>query len=221
MSMKTRSQTGSDNENSEENPPPIPPETNAAPIVVTSDARIEVNENSQAFRDALDRALIRLIGSRDDAANFPAVYATGDIAVRTDQPYGDQSSSRNPLDRVSATIEPLRNLLIGELSSVDRVEKNLANEGYRENSRNFFSIPRNNDVDSSSNEEDAERTSKSDRARKNSMKERDNELHDASRKSSKKSDKSSRRSSNKSSNKTSNNDNVDSPRNEADLVSGR
>ena len=89
MSMKTRSQTNSDNETSD-NSPTDPPE----PIVVVPViASIEVNENSQAFIDALDRALLRLMGSRDEAAKVPAVYATGDIAARTDQPYSDQSSS--------------------------------------------------------------------------------------------------------------------------------
>ena len=96
MSMKTRSQHGSDNEISDGNPP-TPPEITVdnsatAPVI----ASIEVDENSQAFTDALDRALLRLMGSRDDAAKVPAVYATGDIAARTDQPYSDQSSSRNP-----------------------------------------------------------------------------------------------------------------------------
>ena len=68
MSMKTRSQAGSDNEISDGNPP-TPPETVVADLatapIITS---IEVNENSQAFIDALDRALLRLMGSRDDAA---------------------------------------------------------------------------------------------------------------------------------------------------------
>ena len=69
MSMKTRSQAGSDNEVSDDNLPP-PPENIFAHLptepIITS---IEVNENSQAFIDALDRALLRLMGSRDDAAN--------------------------------------------------------------------------------------------------------------------------------------------------------
>ena len=103
MSMKTRPQTNSDNENSDNSPTnPLEPIA-AAPEVESIVAYIKVNENSQAFIDALDRALLRLIGSRDDAAKVPAVYATGDIAARTDQPYSDQSSSRNPLDRSSAT----------------------------------------------------------------------------------------------------------------------
>ena len=79
---------------------------------------------------------------------------------------------------------------------------------------------RENDDNSSSDGEDNELTSQSDRRRKNISKLRENELHDASRKSTKKSEKSSRHYSRKSSNTTSNNDNVDSPKNEADLVSG-
>ena len=59
MSMKTRSQTNSDNETSD-NDPTDPPELIAAALetaqIITS---IEVNENSQAFIDALDRALLR------------------------------------------------------------------------------------------------------------------------------------------------------------------
>ena len=81
------------------------------------------------------------MGSRDDAAKVPAVYATGDIAARTDQPYSDQSSSRNPLDRSSATnfTHPtLRNRTYGDLMSSDSLEKILANEGYRENARKIF-----------------------------------------------------------------------------------
>ena len=73
MSMKARSQAGSDNEISDGNPP-TPLETIVADLatapIITS---IEVNENSQAFIDALDRALLRLMGSRDDAAKVPAV----------------------------------------------------------------------------------------------------------------------------------------------------
>ena len=96
--MKTRSQAGSDNKISDENPP-TPPETIVAePAIEPIIASNEVNENSQAIRDALDKALIRLMGSRDDAAKVPAVYATGDITARTDQPYSDHFSSRNPLD---------------------------------------------------------------------------------------------------------------------------
>ena len=223
MSMKTRSQHGSDNEISDGNPP-TPPEITAdvsatAPVI----ASIEVDETSQAFTDALDRALLRLMGSRDDAAKVPAVYATGDIAARTDQPYSDQSSSRNPLDRSSATTptqQSRRSRTINDLMSTGSLEKNLSNDGYRGNPRKNFSTRRENDDDSSSEGEDNEPTSQSDRRRKNKLKLSQNELHDASRKSTKKSDKSSRQSSRKSSNKTSNNDNVDSPRNEADLVSG-
>ena len=157
MSMKTRSQTNSDNKETEESPPhspePIVPEPIAAQII----ASIEVNENSPAFLAALDRALVRLMGSRDDAAKVPAVYATGDIAVRTDQPYSDQSSSRNPLDRISATNISRSNRLIGDLTSLDSVEneeKNLTNEGYRGNPPKFFSARRQNDDDCSSDEED-------------------------------------------------------------------
>ena len=74
------------------------------------------------------------MGSRDDAAKVPAVYTTGDIAVRTDQSYSDQSSSRNPLDRTSAINTSRSNRLIGDLTSLDSVEngeKNLTSEGYR------------------------------------------------------------------------------------------
>ena len=158
------------------------------------------------------------MGSRDDAAKVPAVYATGDIAARMDQPFSDQSLSRNPLDRISATNtthQPRRN---GDLTSIDSIEIFLANEGYRGNPRNFFSTRRENDDDSSSDEKDNELPSKSDRRSRNLLKLREIELHEASRKSMKKSDKSSRQSSQKSSNKTSNNDNVDSS---PDLVSGR
>ena len=222
MSMKTQSQTNSDNETSD-NSPTDPPELIAAvPEVAPSIASIEVNENSQAFLDALDRALLRLIGSRDDAAKVPAVYATGDIAARTDQPYSDQSSS-NPLDRSSATNpthQPRRSRTVNDLTSTGSIEKKLSNDDYRENPRNFSSTRRQKDDDSSSDEEDNELTSQSDRRRKNLLKLRENKLYDASRKSTKKSDKSSRQYSRKSSNKTSNNDNVDSPGNEADLVSG-
>ena len=69
---------------------------------------------------------------------LPAVYATGDIAARTDQPYSDQSSSRNPLDRISATNISRSNRLIGDLTSLDSVDngkKNLTDEGYRGNPR--------------------------------------------------------------------------------------
>ena len=211
MSMKTRSQTNSDNEDTEESPllspKPIVPEPIAAQII----ASIEVNENSPAFLAALDRALVRLMGSRDDAAKVPAVYATGEIAVRTDQPYSDQSSSRNPLDRISATKISRSNRFIGDLislGSTENGEKNLANEGYRGNPCKLISTRRQNDDDSSSDER-----------RKKLLKLRKIELH-ARRQLKKKSDKSSRESSRKSSYTTSNNDNVDSPRNEADLVSG-
>ena len=100
-----------------------------APIITS----IEVNENSQAFIDALDRALLRLMGSRDEAAKVPAVDATGDIAARTDQPYSDQSSSRNPLDRSSAINpipQPRRSRTINDLTSTGSIEKKLSNDGY-------------------------------------------------------------------------------------------
>ena len=126
MSMKTRSQAGSDNGISDDNLPP-PPENIFAHLptepIITS---IEVNENSQAFIDALDRALLRLMGSRDDAAKVPVVYATGDIAARTDQPYSDHSSSRNPLDRSSATNpthQPRRSRIATDLTSTGSIEK--------------------------------------------------------------------------------------------------
>ena len=127
MSMKTRSQHGSDNEISDGNPP-TPPETtaeNSATVPVI--ALIEVDETSQAFTDALDRALLRLMGSRDDAAKVPAVYATGDIAARMDQPYSDQSLSRNPLYRSSATNsthQPRWSRTINYLTSTGSIEKN-------------------------------------------------------------------------------------------------
>ena len=59
MSMKTRSQHGSDNEISDGNPP-TPPEITVdnsatAPVI----ASIEVDETSQAFTDALDRILFK------------------------------------------------------------------------------------------------------------------------------------------------------------------
>ena len=223
MSMKTRSQTNSDNEDTEESPPPLLEPIVLEPIAAQIIASIEVNENSPAFLAALDRALVRLMGSRDDVAKVPAVYATGDIAVRTDQPYSDQSSSRNPLDRTSAINTSRSNRLIGDLTSLDSVEngeKNLTNEGYRGNPRKKVSTRRQNDDDSSSNEEDNERASKSDRHRNKLLKLRKMELHDTRRKLKKKSDKSSRQSSKKSSDTTSNNDDVDSPRNKADLESG-
>ena len=94
-----------------------------APIITS----IEVNENSQAFIDALDRALLRLMGSRDDAAKVPAVYATGDIAARTDQPYSNQSSSRNPLDWSSATNsthQTRRSRTANDRMSTGSIEKN-------------------------------------------------------------------------------------------------
>ena len=139
--MKTRSQHGSDNEISDGNPP-TPPEITVdnsatAPVI----ASIEVDETSQAFTDALDRALLRLMGSRDDAAKVPAVYATGDIAARMDQPYSDPSSSRNPLDRSSATTptqQSRRSRTINDLMSTGSLEKNLSNDGYRENPRKNF-----------------------------------------------------------------------------------
>ena len=59
------------------------------------------------------------------------------------------------------------------------------------NPRKFFSMRRENDDDSSSDEEGNELSSQSDRRRKNILKLRGNELHDASRKSTKKSDESS------------------------------
>ena len=136
--MKTRSQTNSDNETSD-NSPTNPPEPIAATAEVESIvASIEVNKNSQAFIDVLDRALLRLMGSRDDAVKVPAVYATGDIAARTDQPYSDQSSSRNPLDRSSATnsTHPTRrNRTNGDLMPTGSIGKKLSNDGYRENLR--------------------------------------------------------------------------------------
>ena len=58
MSMKTRSQTGSDHDANEDSPPNLPEliadVAESAPVI----ASIEVNENSQAFIDALDRALL-------------------------------------------------------------------------------------------------------------------------------------------------------------------
>ena len=142
MSMKTRPQTNSDNENSDNSPTnPLEPIA-AAPEAELIVASIEVNKNSQAFIDALDRALLRLMGSRDDAAEVPAVYATGDIAARTDQPYSDQSSSRNPLDRSSATNsthQTRRSRTTNDLTSTGSLEKKLPNDGYREKpSQNFF-----------------------------------------------------------------------------------
>ena len=200
MSMKTRSQTGSDNDANEDSPPNLPEliadVAESAPAITS----IEVNENSQAFIKALDRALLRLMGSRDDAAKVPAVYATGDIAARTDQPYSDQSLSRNPLYRSSATNsthQPRRSRTINYLTSTGSIEKNSSNDGYRENPGKKNSMRRGNDDDSSSDGEDNELTSQSDRRRKNKLKLRENELHDASRKSPKKSDKSSRQSSRK------------------------
>lgn len=73
--MKTRSQPGSGDESgndipsSEEATDTVVPATQQPPI-------FEFDENSQAFRDALDRALARLTGSRDDTAEVSAVYAT-------------------------------------------------------------------------------------------------------------------------------------------------
>ena len=171
MSMKTRSQTNSDNENSDNSPTNPPEPIAAAPEAELIVASIEVNENSQAFIDALDRALLRLMDSRDDAAKVPAVYATGDIAARTDQPYSDQSSSRNPLDRSSAT---RRSRTTNDLTSTGSLEKKLSNDGYRENPRKNFSTRRKNDDDSSSDEEDNELTSQSDRRRKNILNRLDN-----------------------------------------------
>ena len=101
--MKTLSQTIGDNENSDNSPTNPPEPIAAAPEAELIVAPIEVNENSQAFIDASDRALLRLMDSIVNAAKVPAIYATGDIAARTDQPYSDQSSSRNPLDGSSAT----------------------------------------------------------------------------------------------------------------------
>ena len=127
MSMKTRSQTNSDNETSDNSPIDSPELITAVPEVVQVIASIEVNEISQAFIEALDRALLRLMGSRDDAAKVPAVYATGDIAARTDQPYSDQTSSRNPLDRSSATTsthQARRSRITNDLTSTGSVEKN-------------------------------------------------------------------------------------------------
>ena len=127
MSMKTRSQTNSDNEASDNSPTDPPELIAAAPETAPINTSIEVNENSQAFIDASDRALLRLMGSRDDAAKVPAVYATGDIAARTDQPYSDQSSSRNPLDRSSATNpthQPRRSRTINDLTSTGSLDKN-------------------------------------------------------------------------------------------------
>ena len=98
MSMKTRSQTNSDNEDTDESLSPSPEPIVPEPITAQIIASIEVNKNSPAFFAAFDRALVRLMGSRDDAAKVPAVYATGDITARTDQPYSDHFSSRNPLD---------------------------------------------------------------------------------------------------------------------------
>ena len=127
MSMKTRSQTNSDIKASDNSPTDPPVLIAAVPEVAPSIASIEVNENSQAFLDALDRALLRLMGSRDDAAKVPAVYTTGDITARTDQPYSDQSSSRNPLDRSSArnpTHPTRRSRIINDLTSTGSIEKN-------------------------------------------------------------------------------------------------
>ena len=141
MSMKTRPQTNSDNENSDNSPTnPLEPIA-AAPEAELIVASIEVNKNSQAFIDALDRALLRLMGSRDDAAEVPAVYATGDIAARTDQPYSDQSSSRNPLDRSSATNsthQTRRSRTTNDLTSTGSLEKKLPNDGYREKPSQIF-----------------------------------------------------------------------------------
>ena len=123
MSMKTRSQTNSDNETSDNSPTDPPEPIVAVPVI----ASIEVNENSQAFIDALDRALLRLMDSRDEAAKVPAVYATGDIAARTDQPYSDQSSSRNPLDRssvINPIPQPRRSRTTNDLTSTGSIEKN-------------------------------------------------------------------------------------------------
>ena len=173
MSMKTQSQTNSDNETSDNSPTDPPELIAAAPETAPIITSIEVNENSQAFIDALDRALLRLMGSRDDAAKVPAVYATGDIAARTDQPYSDQSSSWNPLDRSSATNSThptLRSRIINDLTSTGSLEKNLSNDGYRENPRKNFSMRRENDDDSSSDGEDNELTSQSDTRRKNKLK---------------------------------------------------
>ena len=58
MSMKTRSQTNSDNETSDNSPTDPPELIAAAPEVVPVIASIEVNENSQAFIEALDRAVM-------------------------------------------------------------------------------------------------------------------------------------------------------------------
>ena len=132
MSMKTRSQTNSDNETSDNSPTDLPELIAAVPEIAPVIASIEVNENSQAFIEALDRALLRLMGSRDDAAKVPAVYATGDIAARMDQPYSDQSSSRNPLDRSSATTstqQPRRSRTINDLMSTGSLEKKFSNDG--------------------------------------------------------------------------------------------
>ena len=118
--MKTRSQTGSDNDANEDRPPALPEPIADVAESASVIASIEVNENLQAFIEALDRVLLRLMGSRDEAAKVPAVYATGDIAARTDQPYSDQSSSRNPLDRSSATNskhQTRRSRIINDLTS--------------------------------------------------------------------------------------------------------
>ena len=139
--MKTRSQTNSDDETSDNGPTDPPEPIAAVPEVAPVIASIEVNENSQSFIDAPDRALLRLMGSRDEAAKVPAVYATGNIAARTDQPYSDQSSSRNPLDRSSARNpipQPRRSRTINDLTSTGSLEKKLSNDGYRENPRKFF-----------------------------------------------------------------------------------
>ena len=141
MSIKTRSQTNSDNETSDNDPTDPPELIAAAPETAQIITSIEVNENSQAFIDALDRALLRLMGSRDDAAKVPAVYATGDIAARTDQPYSDQSSSRNPLDRSSATNsthQTRRSRTTNDLTSTGSLEKKLPNDGYREKPSQIF-----------------------------------------------------------------------------------
>ena len=97
------------------------------------------------------------MGSRDEAAKVPAVYATGDIAARMDRPYSDQSSSRNPLDRSSATNpthQSRRSRTINDLTSTGSLEKQLSNDGYMENPRKIFSMRRENDDDSSSDGED-------------------------------------------------------------------
>ena len=216
--MKTRSQPGSGEESGNEAPSSEEAADTIVPVAQQPPV-FEFDENSQAFRDALDRALARLTGSRDDIAEVPVVYATGDTAVRADLSTGDQPSSRNPLNRVSATLEPLRELVHSEKSSRESSTKKFSNNNEGGNPCKIFSTRRTNSLDSSSEEESYRPLNKSNQPSKNRRGIRDNESNDASQKTNRKSDKSSSHP-NKTTNTKSNNDNVASPRNEADLVSG-